>query len=219
MVVGRTEREKEHRRPVPLSSGPSAAGPASLPITVSAISSTSFFDSPHFSRRQPYKSMPVPVSSEAPPPEHGEGTPRGYRGHPPPGYGSHYPYAYPPGHIYGPPPSYTAHHGGPPGYPHHPHSHPSAYSPGYPGRSVYSYNGGYEGSGTPPGYSAQQTRDGHSKPASYPRGRGSGDSVSGNRSTASGSQRASQVSGARRDGASKPSEDKSAAPTQDTPAQ
>ena len=81
---------------------------------------------------------------------------------------------------------------------------------------MYGYGGGYEGSGAPPGYPMQQSRDSHPKSTSYARGRSSGDSVSGNRSTASGSQRASPVGGARREVAPKTSADTPAAAPQDT---
>lgn len=207
MVVGRNS-DKEHQRPSLSSEGARIPRPGSATGSVSAIRSTSFFDSPHFSRQHPYKSMPVPVSSEAASTssENGEGAPRGYRP-PPMGYGAHYPFGYPPGHPYGPPPpGYSPHHGGPPppGYPHHHYSSPH----GYHGRSLYGYGGGYDGSATPPpGYPMQHSREGQSKIKRGP-APSSGDSV---RSAASGSQRASPVGGARREGNAKASPEQAAA--------
>lgn len=192
MVAGPflVDKHKKEQTPAPVLSS-EATGPR-----VAAIRSTSFFDSvsPHLSRRQPYKSMPVPVASDvgpSPSSDHGDGPPsggsRGYRG-PPPGYSGHYsPYGYPP--YGGPPPhGYHPHHGGPPppGYPHHlPHSHshppppggPGGYSPGYGGRPMYGgHYGAYEGSGAgspsnvgDPRYPQQHSRDGRSKTPPFQR--------------------------------------------------
>jgi len=88
---------------------------------------------------------------------------------------------------------------------------------------MYGYAGSYEGSATSPGYPIQQPRESRSKTPPF-RGRSSGDSVSGIRSTASGSQRASPVSAPRREGTAESSSEQAAPPVaaaaaQETPPQ
>lgn len=89
---------------------------------------------------------------------------------------------------------------------------------------MYGYAGSYEGSANSSGYPVQQSRENRSKTPPF-RGRSSGDSVSGSRSAAIGSQRASPVSAPRRECTAKATPEQAAQPAttaaaqQETPSQ
>ncbi|CAB9505870.1 expressed unknown protein [Seminavis robusta] len=190
-VTVKTSQREESAVPTQVFSSPPAKRPSAFrpsPVSVSSFHSTSYFDSPDFSRRQStFKSgysfyhqhsrsiMPVPVSSEHGQGNDGEPPSRGGYRPPPPGYGSPYPpyAAFPPGHPYGGPPpphGYSPHHAYPP------HHHSTAYSPGggYQGRPIYGYAGSGAYEGGPGGYPMQQSRSevGRAKTPPFQRPRG-----------------------------------------------